>query len=212
MLPIRRCRAPASAGGGEQRGRGERFAEPRPENRAGDAEIGQASDRYRSQIGQISVTNRTDIGRLATARGFRIRTSAALGARFPNPPRVGFPTRHVELRCSLPARRDARSRRGAMLAPGGARCWLGRAGTGVLHAERAWPGRGDRGAGGVRRRGNPAPRRHEEPDPARQGEGLGHGSSGARCSWGGRLADVSMRTPHEACRAPGTGVSGHGLE
>jgi hypothetical protein len=201
MLPIRRCRAPASAGGGEQRGRGERFAEPRPENRAGDAEIG-----------QISVTNRTDIGHksdgyrsvgdgpglsYSNIRRARCSLSKTATCRFPNPLGVASMLARGEARCSL---------------AGEARCAFGRAGTGVLHAERAWPGRGDRGAGGVRRRGNPAPRRHEQPDPPRQGGGLGHGSSGARCSWGGRLADVSMRTPHEACRAPGTGVSGHGLE
>ena len=36
-----------------------------PQNATGDAEIGQASDRYRSEIGQISVGNRTGIGQIS---------------------------------------------------------------------------------------------------------------------------------------------------
>jgi hypothetical protein len=101
---------------GEQRGRGERFAEPRPENRAGDAEIGQASDRYRSQIGQISVTNRTDIGHksdgyrsvgdgpglsYSNIRRARCSLSKTATCRFPNPLGVASMLARGEARCSL---------------------------------------------------------------------------------------------------------------
>jgi hypothetical protein len=48
-------------------------------NRTGDREIGQGSDRYRSELRQVPVGNRTALGTTA----FRIRTCSAFDARFP---------------------------------------------------------------------------------------------------------------------------------
>jgi hypothetical protein len=65
-------------------------------NRTGDRKIGQASDRYRSEIGRISVGNRTALRTI----GFRTRTCAALDARHRTPRRVA--SRLRRLRRSMP--------------------------------------------------------------------------------------------------------------
>jgi hypothetical protein len=87
------------------------------------------SDRHRTLIGRQSVGNRSVFGHygLSYSNIRRARCSLSKPAT-----------------CSF----DARCGRGSMLAAGGARCWLGRAGTGVLRAERAWQEAGERVASG----------------------------------------------------------------